>query len=287
MIGVLPVDKPEGPTSHDIVALARRGTGVRRVGHTGTLDPFASGLLLLCMGRATRLAEYLHPLPKTYIAVARIGQATTTDDRTGDVVSVSDGWRELSEAAVADAFTGQQGARLQVPPAFSAKKVDGERLYRRARRGEAVEIAPAPVDIFRLEIRRMEIPEVEFEVECSAGTYVRAIARDAGEALGVGGHLSYLRRTRIGAFDVRKALDVEQLDPEHAAHALIAPLAALAHLPRVDIDDEAAQRIRHGGALLMADQPAGPLALAHGGELVAVAEADGDHVRPKKVFVDA
>ncbi|MEJ2677872.1 MAG: tRNA pseudouridine(55) synthase TruB [Gemmatimonadota bacterium] len=287
MMGVLPVDKPEGPTSHDLVALARRGTGVRRVGHTGTLDPFASGLLLLCMGRATRLAEYLHPLPKTYVAVARIGQATSTDDRTGDVVSHSDDWRDLSEAAVAAAFTGQRGARLQVPPAFSAKKVRGERLYRRARRGEAVEAAPAPVEIFRLDVRRMALPDVEFEVECSTGTYVRAIARDAGAALGVGGHLSHLRRTRIGPFDVDNALPVDRLDKENAARALVAPLDALAHLPRVEVDDEAAQRIIHGGALSMPDLPQGTLAVARAGELVAVAEGDGNLLRPKKVFANA
>jgi tRNA pseudouridine55 synthase len=287
MIGVLPVDKPEGLTSHDVVALARRGTGIRRIGHTGTLDPFASGLLLLCMGRATRLAEYLHPLPKTYVAVARIGQATSTDDRTGAIVSTSDAWRDLSEAAVAVAFTGQQGERLQTPPAFSAKKVDGERLYRRARRGEVVEVAPAPVHIFRLSIRRVALPDVEFEVECSTGTYVRAIARDAGADLGVGGHLSQLRRTRIGPYDVDDALDLEHLDREHAARALVPPLEALAHLPRVDVDDAAAQRIRHGGAVSVADAPTGTLAVAHGGELVAVAEADGELVQPKKVFADA
>lgn len=287
MIGVLPVDKPEGPTSHDVVALARRGIGVRRVGHTGTLDPFASGLLLLCMGRATRLAEYLHPLPKTYVAVARIGEATATDDRTGDIVSTSDAWRDLGEAAVADAFTGQQGTRLQVPPAFSAKKVGGERLYRRARKGEAVEVDPVEVEIFRLVIRRLALPEVEFEVECSTGTYVRAIARDAGVELGVGGHLSSLRRTRIGPFDVDHALNLDRLDREHAARALVAPLNALAHLPRVEVDDRSALRIRNGVAVSMADMPSGPLAVAHDGELVAVAEADGDLLRPRKVFADA
>ncbi len=287
MIGVLPVDKPEGPTSHDVVALARRATGVRRIGHTGTLDPFASGLLLLCLGRATRLVEYLHSLPKTYVAVARLGEATTTDDRTGDVVAASEAWRGLSEADVQAAFTRQQGSRLQVPPAFSAKKVDGERLYRRARRGEVVEAAPASVEIYRLEVRRMALPEVEFDVECSAGTYIRAIARDAGTALGVGGHLSQLRRTRIGSFDVHQALGLDQLDRAHVAGALLAPLNAVAHLPRVDVDDAAAQRIRHGMGLPMDDAPAGPLAMVHDGELLAVAEAEGALVRPRKVFVDA
>lgn len=287
MIGVLPVDKPEGPTSHDVVAHARRGIGVRRIGHTGTLDPFASGLLLLCVGRATRLAEYLNRLPKTYSAVAKLGQATTTDDPTGEVVLASDAWRELDEEAVVAAFETQRGARLQVPPAYSAKKVDGERLYRRAREGRAVDVAPSPVDILHLDVRRVTLPEVEFEVQCSAGTYVRAIARDAGAGLGVGGHLMRLRRTRIGPFHVDDALALDQLDGAHVARALVSPLDALAHLARVEVDDTTAQRIRHGEMVSVPGAPAGPLAVAHHGRLIAVAETDGDLVRPKKVFPDA
>lgn len=287
MIGVLPVDKPEGPTSHDVVAHARRGVGVRRIGHTGTLDPFASGLLLLCIGRATRLAEYLNCLSKTYLAVAKLGEATTTDDPTGEVVSASDAWRELDDDAVAAAFETQRGTRMQVPPAYSAKKVDGERLYRRAREGRMVDVAPSPVHILRLDVRRVTRPEVEFEVECSAGTYVRAIARDAGTELGVGGHLVRLRRTRIGPFHVDDALDLDHLDRAHAARALVSPLDALAHLARVDVDDTMAQRIRHGGMVSVPGAPAGPLAVAHDGQLIAVAETDGDLVRPKKVFADA
>ncbi|HKJ93314.1 MAG TPA: tRNA pseudouridine(55) synthase TruB [Longimicrobiales bacterium] len=286
MIGLLPVDKPEGPTSHDIVARARRATGVRRIGHTGTLDPFASGLLLLCIGPATRLAEYLHPLPKTYVGVARLGQATDTDDRTGDVVGRSEAWRELDETAVRAAFTDQQGERMQVPPAYSAKKVDGQRLYRRARRGETVVAEAAPVEIHRLVVRRLALPDVEFEVECSTGTYIRAIARDAGAQLGVGAHLTELRRTRIGPFDAASALDPERLDREHVLQALVPPLAALAHVPRVDVDGDDARRIRNGGTVA---RPGvlGLLVVAHAGALVAVAEGDGQRVHPRKVFHDA
>ncbi|HEU0078306.1 MAG TPA: tRNA pseudouridine(55) synthase TruB, partial [Longimicrobiaceae bacterium] len=187
--GVLPVDKPVGPTSHDAVAAVRRALRIRQVGHTGTLDPFASGLLLVCFGPATRLAEYLTPLPKTYRATMRLGEATDTDDRTGEVLARSDAWRELTEAQLRAALERQVGEIEQLPPRFSAKKVGGERMYAAARRGEEVVRTAVPVTIYAIRVIRIALPEVEFEVECGAGTYIRAIARDVGDALGVGGHL--------------------------------------------------------------------------------------------------
>lgn len=286
---VLPVDKPVGPTSHDVVAAARRALRTRQVGHTGTLDPFASGLLLVCVGPATRLAEYLTVLPKTYRAVMRLGEATDTDDHTGEVLSRSDAWRDVSGADVRAALARQVGTVEQLPPRFSAKKVEGERMYAAARRGEEVERTPVRVTIHRIEVLAVRLPEVEFEVECGSGTYVRAIARDAGEALGTGGHLTALRRTRVGAHPVDGAVPMDALgDEERVLGALLEPAAAVAHLPRVAVDAAGAALLAHGRALPAGDGalPEGePLALvSEAGALLAVGERTGSVVRPRKVF---
>lgn len=285
---VLPVDKPVGPTSHDVVAAVRRVLRTRQVGHTGTLDPFASGLLLVCLGPATRLAEYLTPLAKTYRATMRLGEATDTDDHTGEGVSRSEGWRELAEEEVRTALARQVGTILQLPPRYSAKKVGGERLYAAARRGEEVERTPARVTIHRLDVLSIALPEVEIEVECSSGTYIRAIARDLGEALGVGGHLTALRRTRTGEHAVERAVPVDALgDPDRVEAALIDPAGAVAHLPRLAVDAEDARALSHGRAVPGAPGlPEGtPLAiLSDEGVLLAIGERAGEGVRPRKVF---
>jgi tRNA pseudouridine55 synthase len=247
LVGVLPVDKPAGPTSHDVVDAARRALGERRIGHTGTLDPFASGLLLLCVGPATRLAEYITGLPKSYRATARLGETTATADPEGEVTRTSDAWRALSEAVVRRAFEGHVGVREQRPPAFSAKKVGGERLYEKARRGEQVRAEPVPVCIHRLAVEEVDLPEVTFSLTCSSGTYVRAVARDVGDDLGVGGHLSALRRTAIGPHRVDEALALDDLeDPGRVTDALLSPLAALAHLRRIALDEAALGEVGHG-----------------------------------------
>lgn len=285
--GVLPVDKPRGPTSHDAVAAARRAVRVRRIGHTGTLDPFASGLLLLCVGPSTRLSEYLTALPKEYLATLRLGEATDTDDLAGEVVRRSEGWRELTEERVRAALAAQTGTLRQLPPRYSAKKVAGERMYAAARRGEEVERTPVEVTVHELEVLRWEPPEVDFRVRCSSGTYIRAIARDAGEALGVGGHLSQLRRTRVGEFRVEDALPLHELDEERARLALVAPGAALSHLPRVVVGEEEARLLANGRAIAAPeDAPGGgPVALLSAdGALYAVAERVGDRLQPRKVF---
>ncbi|HUH12013.1 MAG TPA: tRNA pseudouridine(55) synthase TruB [Longimicrobiales bacterium] len=286
--GVLLLDKPEGPTSHDMVARVRRALGTRRVGHTGTLDPFASGLLLLCVGRATRIAEYLSGLPKTYTATARLGQSTDTLDATGAVVSRSDAWRGLESRQVVAAFRALEGDIQQVPPAFSAKKVAGERLYRRARRGEQVQVDAVPVTVHSMAVRAVSLPEVTFEVECSSGTYVRALARDAGESLGVGAHLVRLRRTRVGRHDVTDAVPADALDDAAAvARAWLDPLDALSHLPRVEVDAAGAGELGHGRTL-----PAPPglaedalAVVAHAGQLLAMGSVAEGRLRPRKVFV--
>lgn len=284
---LLPVDKPEGPTSHDVVGSARKALGVKRIGHTGTLDPFASGLLILCVGKATRLAEYFSGMDKTYVAVARLGVRTDTLDRDGRVLDESDGWKTLTAERVADALTAFVGEIEQVPPAFSAKKVGGERAYRRAREGERVELEPCRVTIRSLELTSAALPDIGFRVTCSSGTYVRALARDLGDALGVGAHLTGLRRTAIGGWSVDDAIAVESLgDLSRVETHAVRPLDALRHLPRVDVDEGAAGRLMLGQAVRLEDHPpsGAPLAVAHAGELLAIGEADDGVLRPRKVF---
>jgi|SRR5690606_16037219 len=285
--GVLPIDKPAGPTSHDIVARARKALGIRRIGHTGTLDPFASGLLLLCIGRATRLAEYLTGLPKTYEATLRLGVRTDTDDLTGAVVSESDAWQTLSREAIEEALLELRGTYDQVPPAYSARKVGGERAYRIARAGATPELEPAEVRVYDLEVTRVALPEVDFTVRCSAGTYIRAIARDAGERLGVGAHLSALRRTSIGEFGVAQALPADSLEDEVArAAAFVSPVDAVAHLPQLDVVDDDALDIRHGRTIAAPSGLHGTVAITSAGALLAIGESDGSVIRPRKVFAD-
>ncbi|HEX2188697.1 MAG TPA: tRNA pseudouridine(55) synthase TruB [Longimicrobiaceae bacterium] len=286
--GVLPVDKPEGPTSHDAVAAVRRALRTRQVGHTGTLDPFASGLLLVCFGPATRLAEYLTALPKTYRATLQLGEATDTDDLTGETVARSDAWRSLPEERVREALASQAGERDQLPPRYSAKKVGGERMYAAARRGEEVERRPVRVVIHRLDVLEVRLPEVEFEVECGSGTYIRAIARDAGEALGVGAHLTRLRRTRVGRHGVEGAVPLDALgDAERVLEAALSPAASVAHLPRAEVDAAGAAAIGHGRAVpAPAGLPEGPpvAVLGADGALLAVGERAGDRIQPRKVL---
>jgi tRNA pseudouridine55 synthase len=286
---VLLVDKPEGPTSHDMVARARRALGTRRIGHTGTLDPFASGLMLLLVGAATRLAEYFAPLSKTYRATLRLGVATDTDDRTGTATARSDAWRGLAPAAVEAALRDRVGTALQRPPAYSARKVAGRAAYRAAREGAPVALAPSPVVIHRIDLLALELPDVTFEVECGTGTYIRALARDTGEALGVPAHLVALRRLAIGPFVVDAAVPGDALTPERAAAALVPVADALSHLCRLEVDATGAGAILHGRT-----QPApatvpdaAPLLILHRGTLLAVATARDGLLYPRKVLARA
>lgn len=284
---LLPVDKSEGPTSHDVVGAARKALGVKRVGHTGTLDPFASGLLLLCVGKATRLAEYFSGLDKTYEAVARLGVRTDTLDRDGEVVAESGAWREIEASSIEAALTGFRGQIEQVPPAYSAKKVGGERAYRRARQGRTVELRACPVTVRSLELTSVDLPQIRFGVRCSSGTYVRALARDIGDALGVGAHLTGLRRTAVGEWGVDAALPLDALgDASRVAAHAVTPLAAVRHLPTVEVDERAAGRLILGQAVELPEGAltGSPLAVAHAGALLAIGEVAGGVLRPRKVF---
>lgn len=288
--GLVLVDKPEGPTSHDIVARARRSLSTRRIGHSGTLDPFASGLLILCVGRATRLVEYLHDLPKEYRATATLGVRTTTDDPEGDVTETSDEWSAIDRETVEAGLAAFEGAIEQRPPAYSAKKVKGEHAYAIARRGAEVELPAVRVTIERIELQGFAPPEVTFRVRCSTGTYIRSIARDLGDQLGIGAHLTELRRTAIGPFSVADALRLEELDDrERVAAAIRPPLDAVAHLPRFEVGGDDLVLLETGRPVMVgpagdATHEGGAHAVTSGGDLVAVAVLEEGLLKPKKVF---
>lgn len=285
-MGLLLVDKPEGPTSHDIVDVVRRAVGVRRVGHTGTLDPFASGLLLLCVGWATRLAEYLSGLPKSYRGVIRLGQRTDTDDRAGAIVATHEGWRTAGVETIRRALDDQIGEIEQLPPAYSAKRSAGRRAYAVARGGGTPDLQPERVTIHRLNLCDFSPPDVTIEIECSGGTYVRSVARDVGESLGVGGHLLSLRRLRIGEFDVAAAVKLEGDMPGHDIEAAIRPPEeAVAHLPTVHLGQKEEIELRQGRPVEWRVEGVGGLvAVVVAGKLVAITESKEGRLRPKKVF---
>lgn len=288
-VGLLLIDKAEGPTSHDVVARVRRSTGVRRVGHTGTLDPFASGLLVLCLGWATRLAEYLVGLPKNYRAVIRLGERTDTHDRTGTTVGRNDLWRELGADDLRRALRAQQGVIEQLPPSYSAKKVAGRRAYELAREGAAVPLPAQRVSIERLELLHVGLPDLEVEIDCSSGTYVRALARDLGESLGVGAHLVRLRRLGIGPYRVEDGVSLEA-DPtrEELLSRLRPPEEAVAQLARAELNQAAATALREGRAVAWeGGPPSGPVAVMAGGRLLAIGEVRDGELRPRKVFARA
>ena len=287
--GVLLVDKPVGPTSHDVVSHVRRVARLRRVGHAGTLDPFASGLLLLLLGQATRLSEYFLPLDKAYEATALLGIETSTHDPEGEVVREDPGWTSLSSEEVEEALVGFSGAILQEPPLYSSKKVRGEAAHRRVRRGEKVSLAAAAVTIHEISLLEFTPPEVRFQIRCSSGTYIRALGRDLGRTLGVGAHLTALVRTGIGTLGVDFAAPLEALrDPETVGERRISPARALSHLPSVEVNASEGKRIRQGQFLPVEGEtlPEGePVRILLGGELLAVGAREGNDLRPRKVLV--
>lgn len=280
--GVVLVAKPAGPTSHDVVDIVRRALGERRVGHLGTLDPFAQGLLVVVVGRATRLAPYAGGWEKRYTGVMRLGTTTDTDDGTGTVTGTSDGWRALDAGAVSAAFGRFAGRYEQTPPAYSAVKVDGERAYRRARRGEAPAPKPRPVDVAELGLDQWAPPDARFHATVSAGTYLRSLARDVGAALGCGGHLVALERTAVGPFALGDAVA-----PEAVTAAVVRDAATLVgDLARRDLAVTERDAVAHGRPIPAGEPGAGRVALFADGALLAVAEREGDALKPRVVLVD-
>jgi tRNA pseudouridine55 synthase len=267
-----------------VVDQIRRVLRTRSAGHTGTLDPFATGLLVVLLGRATRLARFLQTQPKTYLATARLGTRTDTDDLTGHVIGSASA-DSITEVQIREALANFLGEQQQLPPQFSAKLIDGERSYRRARRGETVALSESPITIYHIDLLRYQPPDVIFRTVVSAGTYIRALARDVGDRLGVGAHLTELRREAIGSFRVEDAVAVSNL----ADASILPPHQVLGDLPSLVLDAAAQEAVAHGRPVKDSGA-AGELgsgeavALLGDGQLVAVAEAADGWLRPTVVL---
>jgi tRNA pseudouridine55 synthase len=292
MSGLVIVDKPGGMTSHDVVARIRRLAGTRKVGHAGTLDPMATGVLVVGVDKATRLLGYLTLTEKEYAATIRLGQSTNTDDAEGEVIAAASAADVSAEtlAAEVDRLTGEI---MQVPPAVSAVKVGGQRAYKLTRAGAAPELAPRPVTVYEFTVTAIRLDgdllDVDATVRCSSGTYIRALARDLGAALGTGGHLTRLRRTRVGGYRIEAASTLEQL----AERFDVLPLeeAAAAAFPRRDLNADEARRLATGGRLPAAGNVGpqdGPVAAyAPDGTLIALVIEESGQARPLVVFAAA
>ena len=297
--GFLVIDKPEGITSHDVVHRLRRLLGFRRIGHLGTLDPLATGVLPLAIGKATRLIQYLEHDPKVYTGRMRLGFATSTYDREGEPLSEAI-VPQVSPETILEAAQAMTGPQLQVPPAFSAKKLDGKRSYALARRGETVEMRPQSIRIDRFSLTRVSHAELDFEIVCSPGTYVRSVAHDLGQKLGCGAHLWDLRRIRSGKFSLDQAVTFEQLEqvgPQERLAMLLAPKDMLGHLPELEVPAELFPAVSHGCTFdLGGDFPETPTLslfrmISPEGDLMGLAErvespglADGARFHPKLVL---
>jgi tRNA pseudouridine55 synthase len=279
--GLVVVDKPDGMTSHDVVAFVRRTLGTRKVGHAGTLDPMATGVLVLGIERATKLLGHLALDTKAYLATIHLGSATTTDDAEGEALSTVDA-SAVTDEAIAAGIRALTGHIEQVPSAVSAVKVDGKRAYKRVRAGETVELAARPVEVSRFDLlatRRMgQVVGLDVMVECSSGTYVRALARDLGAGLGVGGHLAALRRTRVGPFDLRVVTTLDRL-VEEPGLSLSLDDAVDAAFPRRDVDDRAAAALLRGQLLPAADIAGTYGVFDQAGHAIALAVDEGEAAR--------
>lgn len=280
--GVLVIDKPAGMTSHDVVDRVRKTFGLKKVGHAGTLDPDATGVLVLGLGRATRILSYAQAGPKAYRALATLGVKTSTLDASGEVIETTPVVvTEEDVRATVDRFVGDIE---QVPPMVSAVKVGGERLYKKARRGEEVERKARPVTIYELEVTAFAPPDFEIDIRCSAGTYIRTLVADIGDELGCGAHLKALRRTEAAGFKLDDAVPLDRAGDED-----LRPVAdAVKQLTSVELDDDALGHVRHGRRLpaptlidLEQDQA---VALVRGGELIAVYKRRNDELVPDRVL---
>lgn len=284
--GVLLVDKPAGPTSHDLVAAVRRAFPGARVGHAGTLDPFATGLLLLLIGRATRLAEFASALEKTYAATLRLGASSATDDPDGEITEHLAA-PVPSEDEVRAALAALVGEIEQVPPRFSAKRVGGERAYHMARHGAAFTLAAQTVHVHATQLLGYEPPFVRFRVRTGRGVYVRSLARDLGAALGSAGYLTQLRREEIGPFSAADGVDPRGRSAAELTERLLPSERAVEHLPVVPVDEQGARALVRGRAVeerSVAASPSGPVRLIGPDGFLGVGEARDGIVRPRKVL---
>lgn len=287
--GVLVIDKPVGLTSHDVVQVIRKGTNIRRAGHTGTLDPRASGVLVVLVGPAVRLSEYVSASDKRYQAIIRLGATTDTYDEDGSVLTSSP--VEITEEQFENALKQFIGEIEQVPPPYSAVKVNGKKAYEMAREGEEVELAPRIINVYNLELLEWAPPEAVIDVYCSSGTYVRSLANDLGKVLGCGAHLVGLRRTKSGRFTLRDAVPLRKLrdafDQGNWYQYLIPAAEALSDWPAIELNSEQLDAIRHGNRIQSEPGSTGwARGVSQQGELVALLENDDatSEWQPKKVF---
>lgn len=273
--GLLNLNKPAGITSRHAVDIVQRLTRPTKAGHAGTLDPLATGVLVVCLGHATRLIEYIQRMPKQYVGTFLLGRHSATEDVEGDVTELPDApipAREQIEAA-ARHFVGQIDQR---PPAFSALKIQGRPSYKFARQGKPVELAPRPVQIYRIEVKAYEYPELTLEIDCGSGTYVRSLGRDLAESLGTAAVMSALVRTSIGQFRLEEAVDPRELDCHNWQSFVQSPLRAVDYLPRVQLSTDAAARIRNGLAIELTDEPTKELvAIDTTGQLIGILSPSG------------
>ncbi len=289
--GVLVVDKPVGLTSHDVVQIIRRGTGIRRAGHTGTLDPRASGVLVVLIGPAVRLSEYVSASDKRYQATVRLGSSTDTYDAEGTVTSQAVSLEGITEEKFEEILQQFVGEIEQVPPPYSAIKVKGKKAYEMAREGEEVDLEPRKIRVYSLEVLEWAPPEVVIDVYCSSGTYVRSLANDLGVQLGCGAHLIGLRRTKSGRFTLRDAVPLRRLQEAFDAgnwyRHLIPAAEALADWPMIELSADDVELIRHGHRVQAEDNAQGwARGVSEQGDLVALLEVDQDakEWQPRKVF---
>jgi len=288
--GILVVDKPIGPTSHQIVSIVRRGTGIRKVGHAGTLDPRASGVLVLCLGQATRLSEYLSTSEKRYLAVIRFGASTRTYDSEGDIVHETGSAPKRKD--IEEALSEFRGEISLIPPPYSAIKVQGKRAYQLAREGKPPELDASKVFLHEVKWMSYKQPELTLVIECSAGTYIRSIAHDLGEMLSTGAHLAELKRLKAGPFTIDDAVPLPKLEVGFMVdkwERYVIPAAdALPGFPVVNISQKNLDLIRHGHRIPAESSSSGMArGISSDGELVAILEAveDGAHWHPRKVFL--
>jgi tRNA pseudouridine55 synthase len=288
--GVLVVDKPVGLTSHDVVQIVRRGTGIRRAGHTGTLDPRASGVLVILIGPAVRLSEYVSASDKRYQATIRLGSTTDTYDSEGTITSSSE-VGDIDEEEFDEILQKFVGEMEQVPPPYSAVKVKGRKAYEMARKGEEVELEPRTINVYSLEVLEWAPPEAVVDVYCSSGTYVRSLAHDLGKELGTGAHLVGLRRTKSGRFTLRDAVPLRRLqesfDQGDWYKYLIPAAEALSDWPMVELDPDEVELVRHGHRVKAEQDDVGwARGVSQQGDLVALLEADEEtnEWQPRKVF---
>ncbi|TDE39410.1 tRNA pseudouridine(55) synthase TruB [Actinomadura sp. 6K520] len=284
--GLVIVDKPAGWTSHDVVGRMRRLAKTRRVGHAGTLDPMATGVLVLGIGKATRLLGHLALTEKGYDATIRLGESTNTDDAEGEVTATASAAGVADEALHAG-IAALTGPIRQVPPQVSAIKVNGERAYKMARKGEEVALADRPVTVHDFTVtairRDGDVIDVDASIGCSSGTYIRALARDLGAALGCGGHLTALRRTRVGPYDLGMARTLDRLGEKLEVLPMAEAVAAV--FPRRDVSADDARKVAHGGRLPAAGLGPGPVGVfAPDGSLLALVEEKGGVAKPLAVF---